>query len=137
MPTPKQFSQWYIQAWLSAEGRPEQAQLPIDALALKLIEESVEVCFAAGLESRQIALAFQKALMKGVERWTSHKRTDLPLELADVDIVLRTYRGLLGITDAAHEQQIGRKHETNQKRLWRVNEFGNLSNMGLKPQDPA
>jgi len=116
---------------------PKRMTLNPAPLALKLIEEAIEAALAAGIKLEQVEAACQ--IFVGREKLRLDPTKDGIFnykaardELADCDIVHRTMRGLLGISDGLLGESVIEKRLVNRNRLWRVNEFGTLSNMGLK-----
>lgn len=142
MTTPTWLAERYRQHWSEAEN-PAGAPLDPSRVLSKALEEMVEALVAAGLPFQTIRAVFDGAIFKEAQRQIakplpdSLPRLDLPglrLELADVEICLRTARGLFGITSAEHQAEVAKKCDLNDKRKWAVNEFGSLSNRGLKPE---
>ena len=98
----------------------------------KLLEESIEVCIAAGYDGNKIEAMCARFIAKEVAKPTYRSgidANDLLEELVDVGIVWKT---LVGHPDLFEKVCLieKEKHRLNsQIRVWRVNENGSLSHV--------
>lgn len=89
--------------------REANAPQPVDPtdLGLQALQELVALLFAAGVPSDKMTKIYYAALMAGIDHWHAHSLTHIPAKMAQVDLALRTWRGLVSISDAQHEKNLG------------------------------
>ena len=124
------FTKRYVRQFAEASGgKTPDAK----AIALKGLEEYIELLFAAGVEPHQISAVYWSALRKEIDRDTKPSREGVVAEIAEVEIMLNIFSGLSGIPDQEVCNAVDDKHAINDGRRWRVNEFGSLSHIKDKP----
>jgi hypothetical protein len=132
----RNIGRWYVNAYRSAFGSAS-AILPSAApLALKLLEEVVELCIAAGTDFTALRNCFSNVWNKekekeifGLKKSDADMRQNIVEEMADCRIVMSVYQHLLNVAEKEIRYAIQQKMDANLKRQWRVNAFGSLSHV--------
>jgi hypothetical protein len=134
--TPKELSDRYIADFAEADN-PLGLKPSAPGLALKLVEEAIELALELsnpGAVYEAFMMIFGRQSLKKRLSPSAATEESIQGELADCSIVLDTLQGLLLVSEARLAQLRSAKIVVNEGRAWEVNEFGALTNRGVKPQ---
>lgn len=121
--------EWYNEAYKKASGGIKSSPY---VASTKLLEEVVEVLFAAGFSTQKILdvchSAINKEMMKVRKSHSLQGRTFID-ELVDVGIVLKSLVGSPEIYPQYCVTEAGKMQTNKYYRIWIVNEHGSLSHV--------
>ncbi len=98
--------------------------------SIRALEEMVELCLASGASDQEITVAVGKALASAGNRPVGRQPDKIPVEAADVLIVLYGVAHMLGFDLHA---EVEKKMAINRARKWKANGDGT----GYHVKDPA
>lgn len=129
--------QWYRRAFAEAAARQGLIAEPkTGPLALKLLEEVIELAFALGVDTALLHRQFNAALNKEhLKSLREGNRLDVVDEMADCTIVLTVLAEIAGVPLETVSERIEAKSDINEAREWDVNIFGSLSHRKKASQE--